>query len=187
MDLEKNNVESVEASCCGRSNDDPVPDSVHILIIRIIGIVTLCFGFIEIGLGAGVFDFFREIHLGAWWVGMMCLFTAVSAVISLSRGWCIATCVLSWVSLIFCIAGAASDGLSSIHFGTLTACSTSSSQFGSITNYGMSKDYPSSNACLSTADSYAANACYCVSEGGRFCGTKSICVLDVFLRLILYS
>jgi hypothetical protein len=73
MDLQKS--EEIEAGCpapcCGNSNDEDVPDSVHKNIIRIIGCLAIIFGFIEVGLGGGIFDFLRDVSNGAWWAGMM--------------------------------------------------------------------------------------------------------------------
>jgi hypothetical protein len=74
MDLQKqeDHVEKgCTATCCGDAGDEAVPDSVHKTIIRIIGFFALCFGFIEVGLGAGIFDYTRNISIGAWWAGMM--------------------------------------------------------------------------------------------------------------------
>jgi hypothetical protein len=73
MDLQKSGEieEGCAASCCGNSKDEDVPDSVHKNIIRIIGFLALCFGFIEVGIGGGIFDFVRDVGYGAFWAGMM--------------------------------------------------------------------------------------------------------------------
>jgi hypothetical protein len=78
MDLQKS--EEIEQGCaasccgscgsCGKSDEDPL-DSVHKNIIRIVGVITACFGIIELGLGAGVYGFLAFSGVGAFWAGIL--------------------------------------------------------------------------------------------------------------------
>jgi hypothetical protein len=142
-------------------------DSVHILVLRIIGSLCLLFGLIELGVGGALYNYLSNVKSGAWWAGIFTITTGLSALISLNRKWVIGTCFFSSIATLVALVGAVMDGLASTKFISLTACN------GSGTNFGEKSDYASSDKC-ELSEPFVADACYCVTAGGKSCGTYSL-------------
>lgn len=151
-------------------------DSVHILVLRIIGSLCLLFGLIELGVGGALYNYLSNVKSGAWWAGIFTITTGISALISLNRKWVIGTCFFSSIAALVALAGAVIDGIASTKFISLTACSYTSN--GISYNYGEKSDYGSSNKCES-AGPFVEDACYCVAAGGKSCGTYSLSTFAV--------
>ena len=75
----------------------------------------------------------------------------------------------AWQTL--ALVGAIVDGIQSTKFIDLTACSYTSNKIGY--NFGEQGDYKFSNACENKGP-FVKEACYCVSAGGKTCGTYSL-------------
>lgn len=153
------------------NNRQVVVDSVHILVLRIIGSLCLLFGLIELGVGGALYNYLSNVKNGAWWCGIFTIATGISSLISLNRKWVISTCVLSVIATLVALAGAIADGIQSTKFIDLTACSYTSNDIGY--NFGEQGDYPSANKC-ENAGPIVKEACYCVSARGKTCGTYSL-------------
>lgn len=112
----------------------------------------------------GIFAYFDNEKLGAWWVGMMCVICGILALISTSRGWVIATCVVSFASVIISIVGAAEDGTNAVRYRKYEACATSDGQ--GLIDYGNRAYYNAANNCLLAANPSITNNnnCYCVAR-----------------------
>lgn len=162
------------SGCCSCTDSSDPPDSVHVLLLRIIGSFTLVFGGIEIGLGVGIFNFLDNEKLGAWWVGVITVIAGLCAIAAFNRSWVKATCVFSLAACATAAVGAALDGISSLVFQRLSACSSKNITSSQIYNYGSSSDYQYSNACLAAASNYVPNLCYCVTAGGSSCGVFTL-------------
>jgi hypothetical protein len=146
-------------------------DSVHILVLRIIGSLCLLFGLIELGVGGALYNYLSNVKSGAWWAGIFTITTGLSALISLNRKWVIGTCFFSSIATLVALVGAVIDGLASTKFISLTACSYTSN--GISINFGEKSDYASADKCELNGP-FVADACYCVTAGGKSCGTYSL-------------
>ena len=145
-------------------------DSVHILVLRIIGSLCLLFGLIELGGGGALYNYLSNVKNGAWWCGIFTIATGICSIISLNRKWVIGTCVLSSITTLVALIGAIVDGIQSTTFINLTACSyTSNISY----NYGDKRDYKYSDICEANGP-FVENACYCVSSRGRTCKSYSL-------------
>lgn len=153
------------------NNRHVVVDSVHILVLRIIGSLCLLFGLIELGVGGALYNYLSNVKNGAWWCGIFTIATGISSLISLNRKWVISTCVLSVLTTLVALVGAIVDGIQSTKFIDLTACSYTSNNIGY--NFGEQGDYSFSNACEKKGP-FVKEACYCVSAKGKTCGTYSL-------------
>ena len=153
------------------SNRHVAVDSVHILVLRIIGSMCLLFGLIELGVGGFIYNYLSNVKAGAWWCGIFTITTGIFSVISLNRKWVIGTCVFSSISTLVALVGAVLDGMSSKKFVNLTACSYTSGKISY--NYGEKEDYPYSDLCESNGP-FISEACYCVNAHGRTCGAYSL-------------
>lgn len=148
-------------------------DSVHILVLRIVGSLCLLFGLIELGVGGALYNYLSNVKSGAWWAGIFTITAGLSALISLNRKWVIGTCFFSSIATVVALAGAVIDGLASTKFISLTACSYTSEADPKGINFGEKSDYTSAEKCELDGP-YVANACYCVTAGGKSCGTYSL-------------
>lgn len=163
------------ARCCpGSPDSSESSDSVHVLLLRIIGSFTLIFGVVEIGLGFGIFTFLNHMKLGAWWVGIITSIAGLCAIAAFNKGWVTATCVVASAACITAVVGAALDGIGSLTFQNLTACSSANNPNSQIYNYGSATDYQYSNACLAAASPLVPGVCYCVTSGGSACSALSL-------------
>ena len=155
-------LEEARVGCC--DCPDTRLDSVHVLLMRIIGVLCIIFGLIEFGVGGGIHNYLTNVTYGAWWCAILTIAAGITAVVSLDRKWVVSTCVFASVSCLITLVGAVLDGIQSTRFMNLTACS-SNNRF----NYGDAADYAAADACEASYNS-AFNGCYCVSKGGRNCG-----------------
>ena len=158
----------------GKSYSSESSDSVHVLLMRIVGSFTLAFGVVEIGLGFGIFTFLDHVKLGAWWVGFITVVAGLCAIAALNKGWVTATCVVASAACITAVVGAALDGIGSLTFQDLTACSSASKPNSQIYNYGSAADYQYSNACLAATSPLVPGVCYCIKSGGSACSALSL-------------
>ena len=116
----------------------PIADSVHVMVLRIIGSLALIFGVIELGLGGGPFNYLSNQKYGAWWVGLMVTITEINAIIALNKGWVISTLAFSIATLIISVVGAALDGVTTLMGRKPTACASNDGTSAQIVNYGSS-------------------------------------------------
>lgn len=158
-------------ACICSSSADATTDAHHVLALRFLGAASFIFAVIEFGLGGGLFNFFDNAKMGAWWVGLILALASICAMVSVNRGWIISTCIISSASCVVAIVGAAYDGTHSHMFRGLTACSKTHDAISTIYNYGNSNDFGSSLACLmdSQVTGFVSDGCYCASKFGSDC------------------
>jgi hypothetical protein len=154
-------VEEARIGCC--DCPDTRLDSVHALLLRIIGVICIIFGLIEFGVGGAIHNYLTNVTYGAWWCAILVIAAGITAVVSLDRKWVVSTCVFASVSCLITLVGTVLDGIQSTKFLALTACSSNGKY-----NYGDAADYNAADACELSFNS-VDNGCYCVSKGGNNC------------------
>jgi hypothetical protein len=135
-----------------------------------LGYLAILFGVIQAGLGGGAFQYMSNIKLGAWWAGIMVIISGFLALFCSTKGWTVATCVVSFVTMAITVVGAALDGESSILFRNIESCATGPSQAlsANITTFGGSARYSNAAiACLRVTDSFNSGRCYCVNSAAK--------------------
>ena len=143
-------------------------DSVHVLVLRVIGGLCLLFGLIELGVGGAVYNYLSNVRTGAWWCGISTIATGIISATSLNRKWVITTFVFASLSTIIAVLGAVMDGLRGSSFLSITACSSYDSATRTNSNFGDSGNYDYAKSCRERLIA-APSTCYCVSSMGKSC------------------
>ena len=134
------------------------------------------FGLVEIILGSHLFNTFKHVRLGAWWVGV--------------AGWACFILIYSYrlnfsLFMSFCMAGIAFygaflDARSSQHFSSITACASQVDFNSEITYYGKSSDFPAARSCFNSTEFTVLDGCYCVSNNDP--GTCNEYITNAFFK-----
>ena len=143
-------------------------DSVHVLILRVIGALCLLFGLIELGVGGAVYNYLSNVRTGAWWCGISTIATGIISATSLNRKWVITTFVFASLSTIIAVLGAVMDGIRGSSFLSITACSSYDSATRTNSNFGDMGNYDYAKSCRERLTA-APSTCYCVSKMGKSC------------------
>lgn len=143
-------------------------DSVHILVLRVIGALCLLFGLIELGVGGAVYNYLSNVRTGAWWCGISTIATGIISATALNRKWVITTFVFASLSTIIAVLGAVMDGIRGSSFLSLTACSSYDASTKTNNNYGDIANYDYAKSCRDRLVA-SPGTCYCVSTMGNSC------------------
>jgi hypothetical protein len=136
----------------------------------LLGYLAILFGTIQAGLAGGAFAYMSNVKLGAWWAGIMVIICGFLAVFCSTKGWTVATCVVSFCTMAITVVGAALDGESSIMFRNIESCAIAPSQSTSekVMTYGGNTRYSDlATACLRAADPFNSGRCYCVNTAAK--------------------
>ena len=164
--------ETKQAACCPAAT--PFTDDNTLLALRLVGGVTIFLAIFEFGLGGALFNFFTNVKLGAWWVGILSFFAGLCAVISLNKTWAMCTFVIAFAAMATSIVGAALDGVSSHAFRAITACASITDATSPYKNYGLSRDYAIAQQCAQSFSTVVSDGCYCVSRNLRTCNEYTL-------------
>eukprot|EP00596_Hydrurales_sp_CCMP1899_P007536 CAMPEP_0119042422 /NCGR_PEP_ID=MMETSP1177-20130426/15135_1 /TAXON_ID=2985 /ORGANISM="Ochromonas sp, Strain CCMP1899" /LENGTH=184 /DNA_ID=CAMNT_0007009213 /DNA_START=127 /DNA_END=682 /DNA_ORIENTATION=- len=112
-------------------------------LLSMLGYLAILFGVIQAGLGGGAFQYMSNIKFGAWWAGIMVIISGFLAIFCSTKGWTVATCVVSFVTMVITVVGATLDGQSSVLFRNIESCANGPSQelSANITTFGGSGDF----------------------------------------------
>jgi hypothetical protein len=169
--------------------------------LRPVGFICLVFSAVQLGVGLGVDKYLKNVDNGAWW-GVVCVFLAgASALKSQKKQWIQTTCLLSFFGMVTAIIGTIVDGMSSHVFRSLSGCGYVSNGVSGndddslikmavargkgnfavgglqINNSGDKKSFYDVKYCMKSYDflkQLKAGSCYCVPEGGGFCGVYEL-------------
>ena len=141
----------------------------HIFMLRVIGWLTMIFAATEFGVGGTLFNYFDNVKLGAWWVGILAFFAGACCAVSANKDWVLAAIVIAFAALSVAIVGAALDGESSHHFRAITTCASRHDGSSPIIYYGLERDNMLAQGCLYSMDTVEVDSCYCVSKNRRSC------------------
>ena len=117
-------------------------------------------GLVELILGSLLFNTFKHVMLGAWWVSVVSW--ACFIPIALCRMNVSLLLALSVAAVAFF--GAFQDARNSQHFSAITACATRLESNSDIIYYGKSSDYAAAQSCYSSTEFPVLDGCYCVSN-----------------------
>ena len=141
---------------------------VYAAVYIYLGCMYVIFGIIQIGLGASVFGYFDNVKLGAWWVGVIIVLAAfLWHRVYLSY---LTACIAAATALI----GTILDGISSVHFRSITACASQHNDASEILYYGSPDHYSLAMTCLKKASDIVSDGCYCVSLKSRSCNEYTL-------------
>ena len=132
-----------------------MPDFIQVALL-----VFPVFAVVEIFLGSYLWNTFRHVRLGAWWVSVVlgaCVLPIILCRFNVSL-----LLALSVAAIAFF--GAFLDARSSQHFSSITACATRLESNSDIIYYGKSSDYAAAQTCYSSTEFPVFDGCYCVSN-----------------------
>ena len=119
-------------------------------------------GMVEVVVGCVLFDTFRHVRLGAWWVGVVSLVCILPTVRFFNSNNISLLLALLMAGVAFY--GAFLDARSSQHFNSITACATQVDLGSDIIFYGKSSDYQAARSCFDGTEFTVLDGCYCVSN-----------------------
>ena len=166
-DTESQQIVVEDTKCCALTKGDISPN--HVFLLRVIGWLTMFFAATEFGIGGTLFNYFDNVKLGAWWVGILAFFAGACCAVSANKDWVLAAIVIAFAALSVAIVGAALDGESSHHFRAITTCASRHDGSSPIIYYGLERDNMLAQGCLYSMDTVEVDSCYCVSKNRRSC------------------
>ena len=134
-------------------------DIAFFLFFLVLAGIPAC-GLVELILGSLLFNTFKHVMLGAWWVSVVSW--ACFIPIALCRMNVSLLLALSVAAVAFF--GAFQDARNSQHFSAITACATRLESNSDIIYYGKSSDYAAAQSCYSSTEFPVLDGCYCVSN-----------------------
>ena len=141
----------------------------HLFALRVIGWLTMFIAATQFGIGGTLFNYFDNVKLGAWWVGILAFFAGACCAVSPNKDWVLSGAVIACAALSVAVVGAALDGESSHHFRAITTCASRHDGSSPIIYYGLERDNMLAESCLYSMDTVEVDSCYCVSKNRRSC------------------
>ena len=127
------------------------------------------FTFISVGgLMTGCFTInkFRHVRTGSWWVGVVTSTCPLACWFLMSYRRFYFSLLLANVTAAVALIGAILDGISSLHFKSITACASRGDiyPYKNIIYSGQSSDYLVAQSCFNSTEYIESDGCYCVSN-----------------------
>ena len=103
-----------------KTGESPSGDAIHLRhVLRPIGILMVLIGIVELGVGFSCYEFWQTFpKVGGWWVSVLALPAAGSALWAKNRSAVIAACVLGSFNIVVSMAAAITDGIASAVWNT---------------------------------------------------------------------
>jgi hypothetical protein len=156
--------------------------------LRLFGLICCCLSVVQVGTGSSASVYLFRINYGSWW-GTICVFIAgVCALIARNRSWVRAISVFSSFGFVTALIGAIRDSLSSREISALRSCGSVASSADATTDdfksyllkmvsYGNKDDGVDISYCMASYNllkEFKYGTCYCVTQGGGFCGSYTL-------------
>lgn len=166
---------------------DPVVVPIQ-FYLRLFGLICCCLSVAQFGTSSSASVYLFGVNNGSWW-GTICVFIAgICALIAKNRFWVRAITVFSSFGFITALIGAIRDSLSSREFSALRSCGSVASSADATTDdfrsyllkmisYGNKDDGVDISYCMASFNllkEFKYGTCYCVSQGGGFCGAYTL-------------
>ena len=166
-ETESQQIVDEDTKCCALTKGNISPD--HVFALRVIGWLTMFLAATQFGIGGTLFNYFDNVKLGAWWVGILAFFAGACCAVSPNKDWVLSGAVIACAALSVAVVGAALDGQSSRHFRAITTCASRHDGSSPIIHYGLERDNMLAESCLYSMDTVEVDSCYCVSKNRRSC------------------
>ena len=127
------------------------------------------FTFISVGglmTGCLTINKFRHVRTGSWWVGVVTSTCPLACWFLMSYRRFYFSLLLANVTAAVALIGAILDGISSLHFKSITACASRGDiyPYKNIIYSGQSSDYLVAQSCFNSTEYIESDGCYCVSN-----------------------
>ena len=77
-DTESQQIVDEDTKCCSLTKGNISPD--HVFALRVVGWLTMFLAATQFGVGGTLFNYFDNVKLGAWWVGILAFLDRKSVV-----------------------------------------------------------------------------------------------------------
>lgn len=141
-------------------------------LLKFFGAASIVLALIQLSLGAAVFSMLVNVKLGAWWAGILALFSGCFAQRCRSKILVIITLLLSFSSLVISAVGAIVDCIGSSLFNNLASSTSYDEENKATRRYGDSVFFESSDSCVRAAwadNTFIDNGCYVSTITGNKC------------------
>ena len=149
--------------------DDVIEDESSLMVMKLLGVVTLVFSVIELGVGGAAFGGLYNVKYGGWWIAFLSVPAGVGALLANKRIWVTATVVVAILAAILSFISTVIDGLAASTMHTFVTCGSFGDQDKVLSALYCATDYYYSGALAYSSYRKVSQFCSCIPKSGKTC------------------